>query len=101
NGFLDAFNTTRAGGNAKLFDDMLQGLNIPGAGVVNGTTVTGSAALRAYTSTRAFVANGNIGALADFLNRNTIITRKVGGFVRNRGLIHGNFLLHIQIINYA
>jgi len=93
NGFLDAFNTTRAGGNAKLFDDMLRGLNIPGAGVVNGTTVTGSAALRAYTSTRAFVANGNIGALADFLNRNTSITGKGGGFVRNSGLFPENFFV--------
>src|SRR5207247_711657 len=101
NGILDAFITTRQGGNAKLFDDMLGGLNIPGAGVVNGTTVTGSAALRAYSSTRAFIADGDIGALADFLNRNTSIPGKGGGLVRNRGLIHGNFLLHIQIINYA
>jgi hypothetical protein len=41
-------------------------LNIPGAGVV-GSTVTGSAALRAYTSTRAFIANGNVGQLAGLL----------------------------------
>ena len=64
NGFLDAFNTTRAGGNAKLFDDMLGGLNL-GSGVINGTTVTGSASLRASTNTRAFIANGS---------------RSVGGF---------------------
>jgi hypothetical protein len=93
NGFLDAFNTTRAGGNAKLFDDMLKGLNIPGAGVVNGTTVTGSAALRAYTSTRGFIANGNVGQLADFLNRNTSITGKGGGFVRNSGSFPENFFV--------
>jgi len=93
NGFLDAFNTTRVGGNAKLFDDMLRGLNIPGAGVVNGTTVTGSAALRAYTSTRGFIANGNVGQLADFLNRNTSITGKGGGFVRNSGMFPENFFV--------
>ena len=34
NGFLDAFNVTRAGGTAPLFDQMLSGLNVPGAGVV-------------------------------------------------------------------
>src|SRR6266850_136122 len=85
NGFLDAFNTTRTGGNAKLFDDMLRGMNIPGAGVVNGTTVTGSAALRAYTATRAFIANGSVAQLADFLNRSRNITNKGGGFVRNSG----------------
>ena len=93
NRFLDAFNITRAGGDAKLFDDMLRGLNIPGAGVVNGTTVTGSAALRAFTSTRAFIANGNVGQLADFLNRNTAVTGKGGGFVRNSGLFPENFFV--------
>ena len=44
---------TRAGGNAQLFDQMLNGMNIPGAGVVNGTTISGSAALRAYFTARA------------------------------------------------
>lgn len=96
NGFLDAFNVTRAGGNAPLFDTMLRGLNIPGAGVVNGTTVTGSAALRTYTSTRSFIANGNIGQLADFLNRSTSITGKGGGFVRNGGLAENFFVVNPQ-----
>jgi hypothetical protein len=93
NHFLEAFNITRAGGDAPLFDQMLKGLNIPGAGVVNGTTVTGSAALRAFTSTRAFIANGNVGQLADFLNRNTAVTGKGGGFVRNSGLFPENFFV--------
>jgi len=96
NGFLDAFNTTRAGGNAPLFDQMLRNLNIPGAGVVNGTTVTGSAALRAYTATRTFIANGSIGQLADFLNRSTNVTGKGGGFVRNGGLPETFFALNPQ-----
>lgn len=91
NNFLSAFNTTQQGGNALLFDQMLKGLNIPGAGVVNGTTVTGSAALRAFTSTRAFIANGNVGGLADFLNRSTSVTGQGGGFVRNSGLFPENF----------
>src|SRR5438128_7952755 len=87
NGFLDAFNTTRVGGNAKLFDDMLRGLNIPGAGVVNGTTVTGSAALRAYTSRRGFLANGHVGHLADFLDRNPCITGRRGALVRTAVMV--------------
>ncbi|PYS36574.1 MAG: hypothetical protein DMG14_24130, partial [Acidobacteria bacterium] len=93
NKFLEAFNITRAGGNAQLFDDMLKGLNIPGAGVVNGTTLTGSAALRTFTSTRGFIANGNIGQLADFLNRSTSVTGKGGGFIRNSGLFPENFFV--------
>ena len=97
--FLDAFNITRAGGNAQLFNRMLMGLNIPGAGVVNGTTVTGSAALRAYTATRSFVANGNIGQLADFLNRSTNITGRGGGFVRNSGLPENFFVMNPQFQN--
>ena len=93
NQFLQAFNTTRAGGDAPLFDAMLKGLNIPGAGVVNGTTLTGSAALRTFTSTRTFIANGSIGQLADFLNRSTSVTGKGGGFVRNSGLFPENFFV--------
>jgi hypothetical protein len=97
NQFLAAFNTTRTGGNAPLFDQMLRGLNIPGAGVVNGTTVTGSAALRAYTSTRTLIANGHVGGLADFLNRDTSVTGKGGGFVRNSGSFPENlFVLNPQ-----
>ena len=75
NGFLDAFNTTRAGDNAALFDQMLQ------------------ASLRANTNTRAFIANGSAGQLADFLNRSTSITGKGGGFVRNSGLFPENFFV--------
>jgi hypothetical protein len=93
NNFIDAFNLTRSGGESPLFDQMLRGLTIPGAGVVNGTTVRGSAALRAYTSTRALIANGNVGGLADFLNRNTSVTGKGGGFVRNSGLFPENFFV--------
>jgi len=96
NGFLDAFNTTRSGRDAALFDQMLMGLTIPGAGTVNGTTLTGSAALRAYTLTRGFIANGNVGQLADFLNRNTAITGKGGGFVRNGGLPETFFVRNPQ-----
>jgi len=66
------------------------------AGVVNGTTVTGSAALRAYTATRAFIANGNVGQLADFLNRSVNVTGKGGGFVRNGGLPETFFVLNPQ-----
>jgi hypothetical protein len=96
NGFLNAFNVTRAGGTAPLFDRMLQGLNVPGAGIVNGTTLTGSQALRLYTSTRNFIADGNIGDLADFLNRSANITGVAGGFLRNGGLPENFFVVNPQ-----
>jgi hypothetical protein len=91
--FLDAFNVTRAGGNHPLFDQMLMGMNIPGVGVVNGTTISGSSALRRYTATRTFVANGAAGALANFLTTSTNVTGQGGGFIRNSGRFPEDFLL--------
>ncbi|HYR83803.1 MAG TPA: carboxypeptidase regulatory-like domain-containing protein [Terriglobia bacterium] len=106
NGFLEAFNTTRNGGNAALFDRMLNGLTLNaganaglGQGAINGTTLTGSAALRANTNTRTFIANGNVGQLADFLNRNTSVTGKGGGFARNGGLPENFFVINPQFQN--
>src|SRR5207247_9115812 len=60
NGILDAFNVTRAGGNAALFDRIFNGLTVTGVGVVNGTTLTGSQALRRFTTTNQWVANGDV-----------------------------------------
>jgi hypothetical protein len=92
NGILEAFNITRRGGDAPLFDQMLKGLNL-GSGVINGTTITGSASLRANTNTRGFIANNNVGGLADFLNRSTNVTGQGGGFIRNSGLFPENFIV--------
>src|SRR5262245_8260278 len=100
NGMLDAFITTRRGGDAKLFDQMLNGLTLTpgtnaslGQGVINGTTLTGSAALRAYSSTRGFIADGDVGQLADFLNRSANITGQGGGLLRNSKLFPENFIV--------
>jgi hypothetical protein len=91
NGILDAFNVTAAGGNAPLFDRMLNGLNL-GLGPVNGTTVTGSASLRGNTTTNAFLANNNAGGLANFLNTTTNFTGVAGGLLRN-GSLPENFIV--------
>jgi hypothetical protein len=92
NGVLEAFNITRGGGNAELFNRMLMGLNVTGVGVVNGTKITGSDALRRNTTTRNFLANGNVGQLADYLNRSTAFTGQGGGILRNGGLPE-NFMI--------
>jgi hypothetical protein len=84
NGILDAFNVTRAGGNAPLFDQMLKGLNV--GGIVNGTTRTGSQALRSLSTTNSFIANGDVGGLANFLNSTNSFTNVNGGILRNGGL---------------
>jgi hypothetical protein len=66
---------------------MLNGLNFGGTiGVVNGTTRTGSQALRLFNSTNAFIANGDVGALANFINTTNSFVSANGGWLRNGGL---------------
>lgn len=88
NGLLDAFNITRSGGNAPLFDRMFAGTNFGGTiGVVNGSTMTGSRALRLFQNTNQFIANGDVGGLANYINTTTqLSTRGFGGILRNAGL---------------
>ena len=95
NGFLNAFNTVRAGGDSPLIDAMLNGYTIPGVGVV-GQTVTGSQALRRYATTNSFVANGQVGALANFLNTTASLSGVPGGILRNAGLPEQFFVVNPQ-----
>jgi hypothetical protein len=85
NQILDAFRTTQAGGSAALFDRIFNGLNL-GLGRVNGTTVRGSASLRAFQRTRGFFAYNGVGALADYVNSTSDFTGVPGGLLRRAGL---------------
>ena len=92
NQILNAFNITRTGGNAELFDRILNGITLNpgtnaslGQGMVNGTTLSGSAALRTNTIFRTFLANGNVGQFASALNTSTTITGKAGGLLARNG----------------
>jgi hypothetical protein len=80
---------------------MLRGLNIPGVGVVNGTTLTGSQALRRLTTTNQFIANGSVGALANFINTTSTGTGVNGGIVRNGGLPEQFFVVNPQFGSVA
>ncbi len=86
NGILDAFRTTQAGGNSPLMDRLFTGLNVPGVGVVNGTTITGSDAVRKSTTMNTFLAGNDVGGFANFLNTNNFITGAIGGLPRRAGL---------------
>src|SRR4030095_15209057 len=99
NNILEAFNLTRVGGNADCFHNMLLGRNVPGFGTVNGTTLTGSAALRQNTATRSFIANGNVGALANYLNTNPFVTGVPGGLLRNGKLPDNLIVTNPQFLN--
>ncbi len=78
NGILDAFKTTQSGGSAPLFDRLLTGFNLGLGRIPNAAS--GSASLRAYSGTRGFFANNDIGGFADWVNR-----INAGGF--NGGLL--------------
>lgn len=86
---FDAFNAVRAGGESPLLDQMLMGINLGGTGAqaVNGTTWTGAMAVRTNTTTRAQIANGNVGAFVNFLNTNTTGTGSstTGAILRRNG----------------
>jgi hypothetical protein len=93
NGILNAFNITRAGGNAPLFDQMLNGITLnpgpnaaQGQGTVNGTTLTGSAALRGNSTFKTFLANGQVASFASSLNTSPTATGKAGGLFLKSGL---------------
>jgi hypothetical protein len=101
NGFLDAFNVTRAGGTAPLFDQLLNGVNIAGVGTVGQNGLTGSSALRRYTSTNAFIANGQVGALANFLNTSSALGGLPGQILRNAKLPENFFVVNPQFGSMA
>jgi hypothetical protein len=86
NGILDAFRITQSGGNSPLMDKLFSGLNVAGVGVVNGTTLTGSDAVRRNTTLNAFLAANDVGGFANFLNTNNFITGQIGGLPRRVGL---------------
>jgi hypothetical protein len=86
NGLLDAFRTTQQGGNATLFDQMLNGLNIPGRGCGQRQSITGSSAMRRWSSTVSFLANNDVRGLANFLNQSNFGTGEIGGLIRRAGL---------------
>src|SRR6266850_2514079 len=83
NGILDAFKITRAGGNAPLFDTMLRGIRI--GTITVGQNGSGSEALRQFATTNQWIANGEAGSLANFLNSSSTGTGEAGGLLRRNG----------------
>ncbi len=99
NGFLQAFNITRAGGEAPLFDQLFNGLTVTGVGAVNGTTVRGSDYARSNSTTAAYLANGNVGAFANFINTTATGTNVNGGLLAAAGLPQNFFVTNPQFAN--
>ena len=83
NGIINAFNITQAGGNAPLFDAMLQGIRI--GSITVGQNGSGSEALRQFATTNQWIANGEVANLANFLNSSSTGTNENGGLLRRNG----------------
>jgi len=83
NGILDAFNITRSGGNAPLFDSMLKNIRI--GNITVGQNGSGSEALRQFATTNQWIANGEVASLANFLNSSSTGTGEAGGLLRQNG----------------
>lgn len=99
NGFLSAFNTTRTGGEAPLFDQIFAGATVPGQGIVNGTSVRGSDYVRSNSTYAAYLANGNVGAFANAVNGTPLLTNKNGGLLAAAGLPQNFFVTNPQFAN--
>jgi len=99
NGFLNAFNVTRAGGEAPLFDQLFAGLTVPNVGVVNGATVRGSDYVRSNSTFAAYLANGNVGAFANNINGSALLTNVNGGLLAHAGLPQNFFVTNPQFAN--
>src|SRR6058998_533438 len=107
NGLLQALSTTRAGGDAPLFDQMFKGLNL-GSGVV-GPALSGSEALLRNSSFRNSIANGDFASVARMLNTTNVGTVQHrgqvvnGGTLRSSGLFPENFIVanpQFSTLNY-
>ena len=98
NGILPAFITTREGGNAPLFDSIFNGINFGRGtcGVVNGTTCTGSMAVRQASRTDDFFADSEAAGFAEFLNNSNSFTGSRGGLLRTNGYPENFIVLNPQ-----
>jgi hypothetical protein len=96
--FLDAFNTTRGGGDSPMFNTMLNGIRLgSGAcGPVDGVTCTGSDALRQWRTSDDYLADGEVGRLAEELNRSNRGTGVRGGLLRTNGFPENFLVLNPQ-----
>ena len=75
---------------------MLLNLNVPGVGVVNGSSLTGSEALRRFSTTNIWLANGEVGALANYINTTTAIGGSKLQMLRNAGLPENYIVVNPQ-----
>jgi hypothetical protein len=109
NGLLQALDITRAGGDAPIFDVMLNGLNLgtSTALLIVGQNVSGSEALRRNANFYTNISNGNYVAVARTLSTTNLGTVQPpltsAGLLRSSGQFPANFIVvnpQFNTINY-
>jgi hypothetical protein len=97
NGIAAATVLTAQGGNAPLFNQLLNGVTVPGIGTVNGTTLTGSQALLQYTGTYNNFAGNSASGMATFFNTTQALapagTTPVRGWLLGNAGLPNNFIV--------
>jgi hypothetical protein len=91
NGILQAFNVTRASGQAPLFDQLFAPLLAAGQ--------RGSDYARSNSTIASYLANGNVGAFANFLNTTATGTGVNGGLLVAAGLPQDFIVTNPQFAN--
>jgi Carboxypeptidase regulatory-like domain len=94
NGLLAAFNAVRRGDdNVDLMEQIFKGVNFGTQAAPKrvGVEVTAAQGLRQSTTTNGWIANGNVGAFANFINTTQTLAPgsnagKPGGLLLNAGL---------------
>jgi len=91
NGFLNAFNVTRTGGEAPLFNQIFSGLTTG--------TQQGSDYVRSNSTLAAYLANNNVGAFANYVNSTPLGTNVNGGLLAAAHLPQNFFVTNPQFAN--
>ena len=86
NGVLDAFRAAASGGESPLLNRIFSGLSVSGCGTVGSGSCTGAGAVRANSTTQAYLAAHNAGTFANYLNESNQFTNVRGGLLRRAGL---------------
>lgn len=91
NGFLSAFNAARTGGQSPLLNQIFGSL---ATGTQSGTDY-----VRSNSTLANYLANGNVGAMANYVNSTPLGTNINGGLLAAAGLPQNFFVTNPQFAN--
>jgi hypothetical protein len=99
NGLLQAFQTVQAGGDSPLINQIFANLPVASAAAAVAAAGNGSNYIRTNSSFFTFLANNNVGGLANALATTNFGTGQVGGLVSHAGLPSNFFVASPQFLS--